>query len=126
MLTSNLATAVLSSHKKGRDRKGRFASGNQLAAGKGRPAKYQNAQQLAARADEYFATLNGRPPTTAGLAVYLGFADRSSLAHYKRKPEFSSTIKRALLIIECHYEQRLFEPNCRGAIFALKNFGWKG
>ena len=117
---------VFSSHKKERTCKGQFAPANRLAVGKGRPAKYRNAQQLAERADEYFAMLNGRYPSTSGLALHLGFANRSSLAHYKRKSEFSDIIKRALLIIEDHYEKRLYEPNCRGAIFALKNFGWKG
>lgn len=96
-----------------------------MAVGKGRPAKYQNAQQLADRVDEYFSTLGDRFLITARLASYLGFADRSSLAHYKRKPEFFDVIQRSLLLIEDPYEQQLYEPNCRGAIFVLKNLGWK-
>ena len=124
--SKKIECTVFSSHKKGRNSKGQFALGNRLAVGKGRPRKYKDPQQLAERADDYFNTLGDRYPTTSGLALHLGFADRSSLTQYKRKEEFRDSIKRALLIIEASYEERLYEPNCKGAIFALKNFGWKG
>ena len=41
------------------------------------------------------------------------------------KKEFSYTIKRARLLIEILYEEQLQKGSPTGAIFALKNFGWK-
>ena len=63
--------------------------------------------------------------TSSGLAYYLGFESRQSLYDYAEKPNFSYTIKRALLFIEKEYEKKLDMNNVSGVIFALKNFGWK-
>jgi len=64
--------------------------------------------------------------TITGLVLYLGFADRQSFYDYeKNKPEFTCTMKRARSFIENVYEKLLQEGNPTGAIFALKNFGWK-
>jgi hypothetical protein len=43
---------------------------------------------------------------------------------YLKKEEFSHHIKRALLQVENNYEKRLFEKQCTGVIFALKNMNW--
>jgi len=64
-------------------------------------------------------------PTITGLAYHLGFESRQSFYDYEDKPEFSYTIKRARLFIEKEYEKLLSGGQCTGAIFALKNFGWK-
>jgi len=44
---------------------------------------------------------------------------------YENEGEFSDTIKKARLRIENEYEKQLSWGNATGAIFALKNFGWK-
>ena len=63
-------------------------------------------------------------PTITWLALYIGFADRSSFYNYEEKEEFSYTIKRARSFIENEYEKML-ASNPTWAIFALKNFWWK-
>lgn len=58
--------------------------------------------------------------------LFLGFCDRHSFYQYETdKPEFTNTIKKARCFIEKHYEELLQNGNTTGAIFALKNFGWK-
>lgn len=64
-------------------------------------------------------------PTITGLALYLGFESRQSFYDYEKHPEFSYTIKKARLLIENEYEEQLQAGNTVGAIFALKNMGWK-
>lgn len=63
-------------------------------------------------------------PTVTGLTLALGFADKSTLYDYAKKPEFSHSLKRALTIVERGYEEALRESNATGSIFALKNMGW--
>lgn len=65
-------------------------------------------------------------PTITGLAYFLGFASRQSMYDYEKKDDrFSYTIKRARLWMEMQYEQMLQGKAPTGAIFALKNLGWK-
>ena len=64
-------------------------------------------------------------PTITGLCYYIGFDSRQSFYDYEEKPDFSYTIKRARLFIEREYEEQLSIGNTVGAIFALKNMGWK-
>jgi len=64
-------------------------------------------------------------PTITGLTLYLGFCDRASFYDYENKPKFTHTIKKARTFIEKVYEELLQAGNPTGAIFALKNFGWK-
>jgi hypothetical protein len=66
-----------------------------------------------------------KKPTITGLAYHLGFADRRSFYDYENNPEHSYTIKRARTYIESTYEEQLRGNNVTGAIFALKNFGWR-
>ena len=104
----------------------------------GRPPKYKTPEELEAKIDEYFesgipvkvkvvgnTTVEVPVPTITGLALYLGFADRYSMYDYEKKEEFSHSIKKARAFIEKHYEELLQSNNVTGAIFALKNFGWK-
>lgn len=110
---------------------------------RGKPAFYKNEIDLQNKIDEYF---NNCPdfitvkqfdktnsefieykkytPTISGLALYLGFINRSSMYDYENKPEFTNTIKKARLRIENEYEKQLYCDKCTGAIFALKNLGW--
>lgn len=110
----------------------------------GRPAIYDDPQKLSEAIEDYFNPMTyteektkqgivksetGRQPRTkvtmSGLAYHLGFESRQSIYDYKEKVEFSYIIKRALLLVEMSYEQRLSEQACTGSIFALKNMGWK-
>jgi len=64
-------------------------------------------------------------PTITGLCYYIGFASRQSFYDLQNNDKFSYTIKRARLFIEKEYEEQLTMGNTTGAIFALKNMGWK-
>ena len=89
----------------------------------GRPPIWDDPEAFAKKVDEYFET--EQFITWSGLALYLGFESRQSLEDYKKKDGFSYPIKKALLRIENKYEQSIEGRNPAGAIFALKNFGWK-
>lgn len=115
----------------------------------GRPPLFKSAEELQKKIDEYFETeckdqlardeetgcvltdSKGKaitifnPPTVSGLALFLGFENRNSLYDYEEKSEFTSTIKRAIARIENYAEKQLFIGNSTGAIFWLKNKGWK-
>ena len=128
----------------------KFALGNQG----GRPPKYSTQEQLDKKIEEYFDWIQGEfeekervvtdqktgttetvtykewirhsePPTVTGLALFLGFADKSSLYDYKKKDEFYHSIKRALMIVE-NFNERMTAhgDKCTGNIFILKNMGW--
>lgn len=107
--------------------------GNKFALGNsgGRPSKYDSPEQLEKKCEEYFEQFTEQDadspnyPTVTGLALFLGFCDRQSLYDYREKQEFSAIIKRALLVVENHYEYRCNFQSPTGAIFALKNMGWK-
>lgn len=64
-------------------------------------------------------------PTISGLCYHIGFESRQSFYDYEKYPAFSYTVKRARLFIEREYEEQLQGGNPTGAIFALKNMGWK-
>ena len=108
----------------------------------GRPRKYQTADELQTAISDYFkngvkikTVVSGRKedpiiteipvPTITGLVLHCGFCDRHSFYDLEKIPEFTHTIKRARAFIERHYEELLQAGNTIGAIFALKNFGWK-
>ena len=90
--------------------------------------KYKTAKALGKKADQYIhACLKGNVPiTVTGLVVYLGFATRKSLNDYQTmSPEYAFEVKRALLLVERAYEMRLHGKSPAGAMFALKQMGWK-
>lgn len=64
-------------------------------------------------------------PTITGLCLHLGFESRQSFYDYEKDQRFSYIMKRAKLFIEREYEELLQHGNVTGAIFALKQFGWK-
>lgn len=118
--------------------------GNQFALGNkgGRPAIYDDPNELHDKVVEYFEYIQGEleetkeekkpewirypeDPTITGLALFLGFTDKRSLYDYAKKEEFSHSIKRALLVVENNYEKSLRNDKCTGVIFALKNMGWE-
>ncbi len=110
----------------------------------GRPPIYKTSAELQKKIDEYFkncpdkktltafdkksgefVTYEIATPIISGLVSYLGFESRQSFYDYENKLEFSYTIKKARLRIETEYEKQLYMDKCTGAIFALKNLGWK-
>jgi hypothetical protein len=121
----------------------------------GRPPVFKSPKALAKKVDAYFIYIQGeykeikhrlkdpqtgkvtvekemvevRPPenaTITGLALYLGFVNRRSLDDYEeRGDEFSGVVARARARVEYSYEQRLYFRDSQGAVFALKNMGWK-
>jgi len=108
----------------------------------GHPPNYDTPEKLQAQIDKYFikgvayrTVLVGPPnhkkiekisvPTITGLVLYCGFCDRTSFYDMEKKPEFAHTIKTARTRIEQNYEELTQCGGGAGAIFALKNFGWK-
>lgn len=65
------------------------------------------------------------PITITGLCLFLGFDSRQSLYDYEKRDEFSYIIKKIRLLVENRYEKALATKEVTGAIFALKNMGWK-
>ena len=93
----------------------------------GRPPIYESVEEMIPllEAWEELIKSGAETPTITGLTLALGFADKSTLYDYAKKPDFSHSIKRAITIVELGYEKALKESNATGSIFALKNFGWK-
>jgi hypothetical protein len=92
----------------------------------GRPPKYDTIEEMLPNLEAWEAKIVAKEekPTITGLTLALGFCDKSSLYDYAKNPEFSHSIKRAMLIVEHGYETALREANATGSIFALKNMGW--
>lgn len=114
----------------------------------GRPAHFENGDQLRSKVEEYYTYLSGdyvdvklsddegnsfterkytrhpEDPTITGLALFLGFESRQSVYDYEKNGEFSYIIKNARLRVEHGYEKSLKSDKPTGAIFALKNMGW--
>ncbi len=116
------------------------AKGNKYAVGanNGRPKIYETPEALQKECTSYFEFIQGswdednnkwlrepEPPTVTGLALYLGFADKSSIYDYRDRKDFFHPIKRSLTIIEQSHEIGLNSKVVTGHIFALKNSGWK-
>jgi hypothetical protein len=94
---------------------------------RGRPPKYTQANEMELKINAYFESLGPEDvPTTAGLALHLGYADRRCLYDQPgRSEEFSLAIKRAIMQIEIFWEKALAKNGCTGAIFWLKNHKWR-
>lgn len=89
-----------------------------------RPPFYDDPEVMQAKIEEYFA--DAKMVTITGLCLHLGFESRQSFYDYEIKPDFAYTVKRARMMVENAYEMRLNkEGTPTGAIFALKNMGWK-
>lgn len=108
----------------------------------GRPPKYKTPEELQKKIDQYFEEEVGtevissadgkdqkvipKPPTVSGMALYLGFMNRNSMYDYGDRGEFSGTIKRAIARVAAYAEKAILNgTGGAGAIFWLKNHGWK-
>ncbi len=92
----------------------------------GRPPKFESVDSLQKQIYVYFAKCDqdDEPYTITGLALALD-TTRQTLINYEEKDEYLDTIKKAKTMVEQYAEKRLFSGTPTGAIFALKNFGWK-
>lgn len=92
----------------------------------GRPRKIESPERMDELVQEFWdkCVKEDRPITLTGLIWYLGLSSRQSLDEYANYEGFSDSVKRAKLIVERAYEERLHENSPTGAIFALKNMGW--
>jgi hypothetical protein len=98
---------------------------NKEDRGPGRPPLFDSPEQLEKAVNEFIAITPKKELTITGLAMYLGFESRQSFYDYEVKPEFTYIIKKARLAVENGYELSLRSQSVTGAIFALKNMGWK-
>jgi hypothetical protein len=96
-----------------------------LGADSGQPPVFETAQDFANKASDYFSTIDESKWTITGLTLHLGFCNRQSLYDYQKKDEFSGIVKYCRTMVEMAYEQKLSSANVTGAIFALKNMGWR-
>lgn len=102
----------------------------------GRPLKFQTVEELQKAIDGYFEEMKEplyinadsvpiyEPLTITGLALALD-TSRKVLMEYEERDEYSNAIKKAKTRIENYAEKRIFSTNPTGAIFALKNYGWR-
>jgi hypothetical protein len=99
-----------------------FALGNNG----GRPRKYETAEEMELKINEYFnwCIENKMEIAVNGLVLYLGFSHKSSLYEYQENEEFTDLIKKARTAVEMSYELDLRTFKFGGAVFALKNMGW--
>lgn len=94
----------------------------------GRPPLYATPEQLQDAVDGYFTFCAAEKEliTITGLALHLGFSSRQGLSDQQsRGEEFSDVIKSAKLRVENAYERQLYRDKPTGAIFALKQMGWR-
>ena len=97
----------------------------------GRPRKIKDVQELQQKIKAYFDRLEAQPPlerepvTITGLVLACGYCDLTSFYEMEKRKEFRQTIKAARTLVTNAYERRLHSQNAAGAIFALKNFGWR-
>lgn len=122
--------------------------GNTFAKGaaSGRPPIYKTPAKMAAKILDYLEYIEGEkakikdeetdedeevwvrypePITITGICLFLGFSSRQSFYDYEEREEFSYLIKKIRLLVENRYEKALGTKEVTGAIFALKNMGWK-
>lgn len=108
----------------------------------GRPLKFKSAEELKEKIDKYFKSIktqmrddsgeliydaNGepvlyyiKPPTLAGLALYLD-CDTKTLRNYDEKEEFFPSINRARQLIEAFNNEAVYEKDkYKGARFMLE------
>lgn len=90
----------------------------------GRPLKFKTVEDLDSKIADYFAVTPEDKWTWTGLALHLD-TDKWTLTNYRDRPEYSASIKKALLKVENGYEIDLKKSGRPGTIFALKNFDWK-
>jgi len=105
-----------------------------MAGRRGAPLKFKTVKILKDKCDKYFHDCvydkKGKkrkpeiPLTITGLALALN-TTRLGLITYEERKDYANTIKEAKTKVENFAEKKLYGHNVAGAIFALKNFGWR-
>lgn len=92
-----------------------------------RPRIIASPDEFDALVDAYLAACAQKeePVTWTGMALYLGLSSRQSIDQYQEYEGFADSVKRAKSLVENAYEKRLHGNSPTGAIFALKNYGWR-
>lgn len=100
--------------------------------GKGRPRKFTNAEELYQAGIKYIEdrVAEHKPITVTGLCIALDTTkdilnDYESGKYNDNQNDFTYPIKRLKMMVEEAYEEKLHGTTAAGAIFALKNFGWR-
>ena len=95
----------------------------------GRPRKYDSPEELLKAGEAYFqdAAAEEQPTSYAGLALALGFTSRQDLINYSGySEEFHAAINQLKGRVEAEtVDIALSRPNQAGAIFMLKNYGYR-
>jgi hypothetical protein len=93
----------------------------------GRLKMYKTAAEMEKAIDAYIEHCKESDErlTITGATLFLGFSQKKSLYDYKEDGEYKDAVNRLLLNVEHSYEKALHGNNVTGAIFALKNMGWK-
>lgn len=107
----------------------RQKNGDKTSRPVGRPRKISSPDEFDRLVNEYIAQCQNvdapKAITLTGMILALGLTSKEGFYEYGSYPEFSDSVKRARLLIECEYENRLvLGSNSASSIFALKNFGW--
>jgi len=92
----------------------------------GRPQIWTDPNELLLKGEKFAKECNekGEPITMTGMAISLG-VDRGTFMNYQEKDGFFHVIKYLRSLCEAYAERRLFGTTPTGAIFALKQHGWK-
>ena len=108
--------------------------GNQFAVGNngGRPRKFDSANEMYSAGLAYInqTLAEEKHLTFTGLCIALGIVKNTYWDYEDGKYDtdeqvFSTPLKDLKQRVENYAESRLFGNNPTGAIFALKNYGWK-
>lgn len=92
-----------------------------------RPRHYKSPESFDKAVDKFIKERQSKelPVTWTGLALAMGFADRTCIDHYATYKGFSHSVKRAKALVQDAYEMRLHGNSPTGAIFALKCMGMR-
>ena len=91
---------------------------------KGRPLKFETADELRSAIQEYLDETSIENYTVTGLCLAIG-TNKQVLLDYEKRIEYKDIVNEAKLIVENAYELSLRKNGRTGDIFALKNFGWR-
>lgn len=104
-------------------------SGDKTSRPVGRPRLIDSPETFDRLVNEYVERCQNvdkpQPITLTGMILALGLTSKEGFYEYGTYDGFSDSLKRARLIVEQEYENRLIlGTNAAAPIFALKNFGW--
>ncbi len=89
----------------------------------GRPLLFKTVKEFEAKAQNYIDSTPREEWTYTGLALHLN-TSRETLDCYKKRDQFTDSIKKYSDMITYSYEIDLKKHGRPGTIFALKNYGW--